>query len=214
MSTPLPPWPRRGLYVLTPDEPDTARLLARVEPVLDAGPALLQYRNKPARPSLRRMQATALLALCRTYGVPLVVNDDWRLAGEIGAHGAHLGGDDGDLEEARRQLGDDAILGASCYDDVERARTAMRAGASYVAFGAFFPSTTKPGARRAGLHLLRDPSVAALPRVAIGGITPHNARGVIDAGADLVAVVGGVFDAPDPHAAALAYLACFKESAE
>lgn len=214
MSTPLPPWPRRGLYVLTPDEPDTARLLARVEPVLAAGPALLQYRNKAADAPLRRTQAVALLALCHAHGVPLIVNDDWRLAGEIGADGAHLGGDDGDLRDARHALGDAAILGASCYDDIGRAHVAMSAGASYVAFGAFFPSTTKPGARRAGLQLLRDTSVATLPRVAIGGITPDNARLVIDAGADLVAVVGGVFDAPDPHAAALAYLACFKESDE
>ncbi|WP_133479679.1 thiamine phosphate synthase [Cognatilysobacter segetis] len=208
----LPLWPRRGLYAITPDDADTSRLLARVSLVLEAGASVLQYRNKAAGAELRREQAEVLLQLCRAHGVPLIVNDDWRLAGEIGAHGAHLGGDDGDLRDARRSLGDDAILGASCYDDLDRARRAADAGASYVAFGAFHPSGTKPGARRAGIGLLRDSAAFDLPRVAIGGITPANAGALIAAGADLIAVIGGLFDADDPHAAALAYLECFKDS--
>lgn len=208
-----PPHPRplRGLYAITPDEPDTGRLLARVAPVLETGPALLQYRNKRADAALQRVQACALLRACRQHGVPLVINDDWRLAAEIGADGAHVGGEDGDLQDARRGLGAGALLGASCYDSLDRARAAAEAGADYIAFGAFFPSGTKPGARRAGLDLLRDSADLGLPRAAIGGITPDNACLVVDAGADLVAVIGGIFDAPDPRTAALALLACLKD---
>lgn len=204
--------PLRGLYAITPDEPDTARLLARVAPVLAAGATLLQYRNKAASAALRREQVQALLPSCRAHGVPLIVNDDWRLAAELGADGAHLGGDDGSLRAARAALGGVALLGASCYDALDRARAAVDAGADYVAFGAFFPSGTKPGARRAHPQVLAEAARLGVPRVAIGGITPANARPLVDAGADLIAVIGGLFDAPDPGAAAIAYLDCFKET--
>ncbi|QQQ00395.1 thiamine phosphate synthase [Lysobacter enzymogenes] len=203
--------PARGLYAITPDEADTARLLARTATVLDAGAAWLQYRNKLADADLREAQALALLPLCRERGVPLIVNDDWRLAARIGADGAHLGEDDGELAAARAALGPDAILGASCYDDIAPARAAAAHGASYVAFGAFFPSPTKPNARRAAPELLRQAAALGLPRVAIGGITPDNARSLVRAGADLLAVISGVFDAPDPAAAARAYLSCFED---
>ncbi|MFK3649659.1 thiamine phosphate synthase [Lysobacter enzymogenes] len=206
-------WPRRGLYAITPDEADTARLLARTASVLDAGAAWLQYRNKPADAALRRDQALALLPLCRARGVPLIVNDDWRLAAQIGADGAHLGEDDGELAAARAALGPAAILGASCYDDIALARAAAAGGASYVAFGAFFPSPTKPRARRAAPELLVQAGPLGLPRVAIGGITPDNARSLVRAGADLVAVISGVFDAPDPAAAVRAYLSSFEDPA-
>jgi thiamine-phosphate pyrophosphorylase len=201
----------RGLYLLTPDENDTARLLARVRTVITQA-ALLQYRNKGADDALRREQAMALLPLCREAGVPLVVNDDWRLAADIGADGAHLGEDDGALHEARQALGGDAILGASCYDDIARAEAAAAAGASYLAFGAFFPSPTKPAARRAAPELLAASARFGLPLVAIGGITPDNARQLVAAGADMVAVISGVFDAPDPVAAARAYCARFADA--
>ncbi|GAB3102998.1 thiamine phosphate synthase [Lysobacter terrae] len=207
-----PRWPRRGLYAITPDEPDTDRLLARVRPVLQAGASWLQYRNKPASEDLRAEQAMALLPLCRNAGVPLIINDDWALAAAIGAAGAHLGEDDGEIALARHELGPDCILGASCYDDARLARQAIFAGASYIAFGAFFPSPTKPNARRAMPELLTETAVLGVPRVAIGGITPDNARPLIVAGADLVAVISGVFDAPDPAAATRAYLSCFEES--
>jgi thiamine-phosphate pyrophosphorylase len=205
-------WPRRGLYLITPDEPDTARLLARVAPLLGPGVALLQYRNKQADGELRREQAQALLAASREAGVPLIVNDDWRLAAELGAEGAHLGADDGQLRDAREALGPRAILGASCYDDLARAERAAGEGASYLAFGTFFSSGTKPLARRAGLSLLRDARRFGLPTVAIGGISPDNAGIVLAAGADLVAVIGAVFDAPDPLAATRAILSCFEPS--
>lgn len=197
-------WPARGLYAITPDEPDTRRLMERVAPVLGAGACLLQYRNKQADGALRREQADALLRLCRTHDVPLIINDDWRLAASIGADGAHLGEDDGAIAVARAELGRDAIIGASCYNTLPRAQAAVTAGASYVAFGAFFPSSTKPAARRASLALLRDAAALGVPRVAIGGITPDNAHTLVEAGADLLAVIGGVFDAHDPAAAASA----------
>ena len=202
-------WPARGLYAITPDERDTARLLARVRAVVDAGACWLQYRNKTADDRLRREQASALLPLCRAAGVPLIVNDDWRLAAAIGADGAHLGEDDGELGEARAALGSDALLGASCYDSLERARDAVTRGANYVAFGAFFPSPTKPHARRACPTLLQASAALGVPRVAIGGITPDNGRALVAAGAVLLAVISGVFDAPDPAAAARAYRRCF-----
>ena len=199
----------RGLYLITPDESDTGRLLARLEPLLATGPQWLQYRNKQAGGALRREQAAALVTACARHGVPLLINDDWRLALEVGAAGAHLGADDGGLEEARAALGPQALLGASCYDDLERAGAVVRAGAGYVAFGAFFPSSTKPAARRATPALLRQARSLGVPVVAIGGITPDNARGLVEAGADLLAVIASVFDAPHPAAAARAYQACF-----
>ena len=201
-------WRPRGLYLVTPDEPDSARLLARVAPLLPFA-ALLQYRNKGADATLRRAQAASLRVACDDAGVPLVVNDDPALAAEIGAAGVHLGATDAGIAAARGLLGARAIIGASCYDDLGRARVAAAAGASYLAFGALFPTPTKPGARRADPGLLGDARPLGLPLVAIGGITPENAGVAVAAGADLVAVIGGVFDAPDPVAAARALRACF-----
>ena len=194
----------RGLYLITPEDADTTRLLARVTAVLPCA-SLLQYRNKPANDAMRRRQLLALLPACRAAGVPLIVNDDWKLAIELEADGAHLGSEDGDLRRARDTAGDDFILGASCYDDPRRAEAAAAAGADYLAFGAFHPSPTKPDARRADTQLLRDGQRHGLPLVAIGGITPDNAAALVAAGADMVAVISGVFDAVDPVAAARAY---------
>jgi len=196
----------RGLYLITPDEPDTGRLLECVQPLLAAGATWLQYRNKAADADLRHEQATALLPFCRAHRVPLIVNDDWRLAAAIGADGAHVGEHDGELADARAALGPDSLLGASCYDDLDRARAAAAAGASYVAFGAFHPTATKPGARRASPALLRAAASLGLPRVAIGGLTPDNVGPVVAAGADLIAVVSGVFAAADPERAVRAYV--------
>lgn len=197
-----------GLYLITPDEPDAARLLARVTPLLPFA-ACVQYRNKRADAGLRERQARGLRSLCLDAGVPLIINDDAALAGQIDADGVHLGEHDGDVAAARALLGDDAIIGVSCYDDLARAETAAVAGADYIAFGAFFPSPTKPDARRASPALLQAAAPLGLRRVAIGGITPDNARPLIEVGADLIAVISGVFDAADPVAAAQAYRACF-----
>lgn len=198
----------RGLYLITPDEDDSDRLLERVAAVLPAQPALLQYRNKRADATRRRDEAMALKALCDAAGVPLIVNDDWALAAAIKAAGAHLGEHDGELAEARRAM-PTSLLGASCYDDPARAVNAAAAGASYVAFGAFFPTTTKVTTSRAHTDLLRQSAALGVPRVAIGGLTPDNVGPIIEAGADLVAVVSGIYAAPDPVATQRAFLAQF-----
>lgn len=199
---------KRGLYLITPDDPDPSQLFARTRPLL-AFASCLQLRNKAMDADALRVAGIALRSACKDAGVTLLINDDAALAAELGADGVHLGEHDSDIASARRLLGDDAIIGASCYDDIERARRLAAEGASYLAFGAFFPSPTKPNARRASLQLLRDSAHLGLPRVAIGGITPDNAPSLVDAGADLVAVISGVFDAPDPVAAARAYLSLF-----
>ncbi|MEG0195363.1 MAG: thiamine phosphate synthase [Stenotrophomonas sp.] len=199
----------RGVYLITPDEPDTARLVARTAPLLAAGATWLQYRNKTASDALRQDQATALQALCAAHGVPLIINDDPALAQAIGAAGVHLGGTDGDIGAARALLGADAIIGASCYDQLANAERAVAAGASYVAFGAFFPTTTKVTSSRADVDLLRQSAALGVPRVAIGGLSPDNVGPIIDAGADLLAVVSGIYAAPDPVATQRAYLARF-----
>ena len=208
-------WPQpdsapRGLYLITPDETDTAHLLARTAPLLAEGVAWLQYRNKTAGDALRHEQASALQSLCATAGVPLIINDDVHLAKSIGAAGVHLGEDDGDIAAARALLGAQAIIGASCYDELPLAQRAVAAGASYVAFGAFFPTRSKTGTRQASVELLAQSASLGVPRVAIGGITPDNARSLVEAGADLVAVISGVYDAADPIAAVHAYRQLFQ----
>ncbi|MDR2240427.1 MAG: thiamine phosphate synthase [Zoogloeaceae bacterium] len=203
---------RAGLYAVTPDLPDTDDLLQRVRAALDGGVRLVQYRNKPALAALRREQAAALLRLCRDHGAQLVVNDDLALTLEIDADGAHLGGEDGSLATARAALGPDKILGASCYNDLARARQAQRDGADYLAFGSFFASPTKPAAARAEPALLTAArSGLGLPVCAIGGITLQNAPRLIAAGADLLAVVTDLFQAPDIRARAAAYTLLFSE---
>jgi len=198
----------RGLYLITPDASDTNELLARVAAVLPHA-ACLQYRNKRATGRERLEQADALRALCSTAGIPLIINDDASLAAAVGADGVHLGEHDGAVAAARAILGQDALIGVSCYDDLRRAFDSAAQGADYLAFGAFHPSPTKPFARQAPLDLLQRARAIGLPQVAIGGISPENARSVIAAGADMTAVISGVFDAPDPIAAARAYAACF-----
>lgn len=199
-----------GLYALTPDEPETAALVAAVRAALAGGAAAVQYRNKRAAATLRRSQAAALAALCRERAVPLIVNDDVELALEVGAAGVHLGRDDGDLRVARARLGPGRLLGASCYDRVDRAVTAVAAGADYVAFGSVFPSPTKPDAARAPLALFGEAKrQVAVPLVAIGGITLANAPAAIAAGADAVAVISALFDADDVAARARDFTALF-----
>ncbi len=206
-----PRWPRRGLYALTPDRLDTVGLCAAVEAALEGGAVLLQYRNKLADAELRRAQASELQSLCARFGVPLLINDDVELARDLRADGVHLGESDADIKAARAALGPKAIIGASCYDDFARAERAAAAGASYLAFGAFFHSSTKPHSRRASLDLLREAAHFGLPRVAIGGICSDNARPLIAAGADLLAVISDVFDAPNIETAAQRYAPLFKD---
>lgn len=195
----------RGLYVVTRDDMLLPRLSAMVGAALKGGAKLVQYRNKIAPAPLRRAQAAELLRICHAAGAKLIVNDDLALALEIGADGAHLGRDDGDLAEARKALGPSRILGVSCYNELGRAEVAAAAGANYVAFGSMFASATKEAAPRAPLALLGEAKCFGLPIAAIGGINLENARDVIAAGANMVAVITDLFDAMDVAARAAAY---------
>ncbi len=183
-----------GLYVITRDDLPTAALLADMDAALQGGAAVIQYRNKQRDKSLRYKQATMLRQLCRRHGVPFIVNDDIALAREVDADGVHLGRDDDNLTRARHILGDDAIIGASCYDSLPLARAAAAGGADYVAFGSFFASPTKPQAVTATSGLLQQAAnTLNIPIVAIGGITPLNGAALIHAGAHALAVISGLY---------------------
>ncbi len=191
--------PKGGLYLITPDDADSERFLARVLGVLGDKVSVLQYRNKRANPLQMRDQATILLQRCRQLNIPLIINDDISLARELSADGVHLGEHDGDLQTARSLLGPAAIIGTSCYDSLALAQKAAADGADYLAFGAIYASGTKPQARNANINLFSQAASLNLPMVAIGGITPDNAAQTLAAGADFLAVIGAVFDATDPE---------------
>lgn len=192
-----------GLYAVTPDIADTQVLCRKVELALEGGARVLQYRNKHADAALRRVQAGALRELTRTFDIPLVVNDDAALAEEVDADGVHLGAADATVASARALLGARKIIGVSCYNQLSLACAAVVAGADYVAFGAFFPSGIKPQAVRADMELLRAARAELeVPIVAIGGITAQNGAALAAAGADALAVISALFDAPDIRAAA------------
>lgn len=205
------PTPLRGVYLITPDQEDTQRLLERTAGALSAGVALLQYRNKRADAALRHEQAEALTGLCRSFQVPIIINDDADLAARVGADGVHLGDADGSVRSVRAALGPRAVIGASCYASLERADHAQADGASYIAFGAFAASPTKPHAARADAGLLTRAQIFGIPIVAIGGITPTLAPSLVAAGADLLAVITAVYDAQDPAAAVHALRQAFPE---
>jgi thiamine-phosphate pyrophosphorylase len=203
-----------GLYALTPDLLDSDELLARVAAAIAGGAKAIQYRNKLASPPLRRAQALALRDLCAAHDVSFIVNDEVDLAYAVDADGVHLGRDDAPIPRARRRLGHGAIIGASCYDSLDNATAASGAGADYVAFGSFFSSSIKPTAVRARTSLLTAAKARlSIPVVAIGGITPRNAAPLLAAGADALAVISAVFDAPDVEAAARAFADVFAAQA-
>jgi thiamine-phosphate pyrophosphorylase len=185
-----------GLYAITPDMADTEKLCELVLASLLGGAAMIQYRNKTASANLRKLQASALLGLCRKHAVPLIINDCLDLCLSLDADGVHLGADDGNLADARARLGANKLLGVSCYNRFALAEQAKAMNADYVAFGACFDSNTKPAAVKAPLDLIaRASQKIGLPIVAIGGINPDNALQVIQAGADSVAVISALFSA-------------------
>ena len=187
-----------GLYAITPNEGDSGRLRDMVEASIAGGASVVQYRNKRANSKLRHDQSRLLLELCRKHQVPLIINDDVNLCLEIDADGVHLGATDGDLQEVRAQLGNNRILGASCYNSLTLATRAQGEGADYIAFGACFPSATKPEALRAELSLFsKGRDVLHIPMIAIGGITLNNASLAVEAGADALAVIGALFESDD-----------------
>lgn len=192
-----------GLYALTPDCIDTDELLRRTELALSGGVRVLQYRNKIASGKLREIQARALRSLTHDAKVVFIVNDDAQLAARVEADGVHLGASDGDIAMARTVLGSNKLIGVSCYNRMQLAHDAIKEGADYVAFGAFFSSTVKPDAVVASLALLQEArSKLNVPIVAIGGINTENGKVLIKAGADALAVISAVFDAKDIKQAA------------
>lgn len=202
----------RGLYAITPETADGARLLENVEAVLAGGGRIVQYRDKNSAMPERVARAHALRKLTDRFAATLLINDDIALAFLVKADGVHLGADDGNLTAARAILGPDRILGASCYADFRAAQAAAIAGADYVAFGAVYPSPTKPKAPLAAADLFcRAKTTLTAARCAIGGITRDNASPLINAGADLLAVITDLFEAPDITARAAAYQRLFEE---
>jgi len=203
-------FPNSGLYAITQTEgKQPEQVIQEVASALKGGAGVIQYRDK--NPVDKVFLAKQLLQLCHQYNVPLLINDDTELAYQVGADGVHLGRDDGDITAAREKLGDKAIIGVSCYDDINIAIKAETKGVDYVAFGRFFPSTSKPLALPAHTETLNlAKQKLKVPIVAIGGILPENADILLTAGADLLAVIGGVFDS-EPESSAKAYTHLFKE---
>lgn len=200
----------QGLYLVTPNWDDTSRLLDVTEQALAEGVAMLQYRHKDASPELRMKQSVELLALCRRYGVPFIVNDHVDLCLLIGADGIHLGGTDARIAQTRALLGPDTIIGASCYGEMQLALDAQDAGASYVAFGGFYLSRVKQYAVTTQPGILDDARRRVhLPRVVIGGMTPLNAAPLVARGAHMVATVSGVYMVEDPGQAVRDFNALF-----
>ena len=211
LGEPMTPIPPRGLYAITAaTDTDPHRLAARAGAAIDGGAAMIQYRAKDRAPTDRHTAAALLLDVCRARGVPLIVNDDPALAAGIGTDGVHVGRDDGDVRSARRIVGDRCIVGVSCYDRLDLALAATGEGATYVAFGSFFASPTKPHAVPAPVRLLSAAREKLdVPIVAIGGVTAANGAALIEAGADFIAAIDGVFGGDDVERAARGYAALF-----
>lgn len=193
-------WPGRGLYAITDGpRPDLLEVVAHA---LAGGARLLQYRDESADASRRHAEATALVQLCQGSDVPLIIDNDIDLARTVGAQGVHLSGTDDDIDAVRAELGEHAIIGVSCRGSLQRAQVAARAGASYLSFGTFFLSPTKPLAPRVSIDLLRQSAALGVPRVAIGGITSDNGAALVEAGAEYLAVISAVFGATDVRTSA------------
>lgn len=201
-------FPARGLYAITQTANKSGdTIINEVAAAIKGGAVIVQYRDK--NPIDAPFLARELVKICHRHNVPLLINDNVELAALVGADGVHLGKEDGAVAQARKQLGSDAIIGVSCYNFVERAMDAQAQGATYAAFGRFFPSSSKPLAAPAQIETLRQAKrVLTIPIVAIGGILPDNGGQLLAAGADLLAVIGGIFDA-QPEQSARAYQALF-----
>lgn len=200
----------KGLYIVTPDWDDTAKLLQATEAALRGGATLVQYRHKTAGEAQRREQAQQLLALCRRYQVPLVINDFTELCIELDADGVHVGGTDAPIAQVRAAVGPNKIVGASCYGDLQLARDAVQAGASYVAFGGFYPSRVKKYAVTTPPSIIAQAKAEfAVPVVVIGGMTQENAAPLVAQGADMVAAISSVYASGNPEAAAREFMQLF-----
>ena len=201
----------KGLYLVTPDWDDTHKLLQLTEAALKGGAALVQYRHKTADDALRREQAQCLLGLCRSYQRPFIINDHVDLCIALDADGVHVGGMDAPLAQVRAALGAEKIVGASCYGELQLARDAYQAGASYVAFGGFYPSRVKKYPVTTSPDIIAQSKAAIpLPVCVIGGMTQDNAAPLVTGGADMVAAISSVYLADDPEAAALGFAGLFR----
>jgi thiamine-phosphate pyrophosphorylase len=201
----------KGLYLVTPDWDDTAALINATESALTAGVGLLQYRHKTATGELRLEQASALLKLCRHHNVPFIVNDHIDLCIELDADGIHVGGTDASVAVVRTLIGKDKILGASCYGDFALAEQAQIAGASYVAFGGFYPSRVKKYEVSTPATIVsKAKSALTLPVCVIGGMTPENAKPLVKEGADMVAAISSVYSAADIATAVREFAALYQ----
>ena len=200
----------KGLYAITPDMADLNTLIHKTQLAIEGGAFMVQYRSKIQDRAVKIQQCAAILRLCREYDVPCIVNDDVEMCRVLKADGVHLGENDDNIAEVRRILGEYAIIGSSCYDQLDRAKQAQKEGASYVAFGAVFPTPTKPNAPRATLELLREAkSQIHIPIVAIGGITVNNAHDVIEAGVDAIAVITSLYESNSIKETAETFLKMF-----
>ncbi len=201
-------FPSSGLYAITQTENKSAdTVINEVEAAIKGGAVIVQYRDK--HPQDAPFLARELVKVCHRHSVPLLINDDIELAALVNADGVHLGKEDGAVAQARKRLGNAAIIGVSCYDSVEQAIAAQSQGATYAAFGRFFPSNSKPLAAPAHIETLRQAKLKlTIPLVAIGGILPENGAQLVAAGADLLAVIGGLFE-HRPEQSARAYQALF-----
>ncbi len=190
----------KGLYIVTPDWDETDKLVWATEQALQGGASIVQYRHKNATPELRREQAGALLPLCRRFGKPFIINDHLDLCLELDADGLHVGGTDAPVAQVREELGADKIVGASCYGDLDLAERAWREGATYVAYGGFYPSRVKKYPVTTPVSIIADSHARiALPLCVIGGMTAENSAPLVQAGAEMVAVISSVYFADHPR---------------
>lgn len=194
----------KGLYIVTPDWDDTAKLVDVTEKAIKGGTKIVQYRHKTATPELRREQAKALQAVCKRYKVPFIINDHVDLAMELDADGIHVGESDEAVAAVRSRVGPKKIVGASCYGDMDLVRKAHKAGASYIAFGGFYPSRIKKYPVTTELDIVKQmkQEIPELPSCAIGGIDHENAVPLVARGVDMICVISSVYFADDPEAAA------------
>ena len=185
-----------GIYAITPNK--MLDLDTIEQAIVTHKISILQYRHKTTNASIKFNEAKQLQQLCLRHNTLFIINDDINLAQKINADGVHLGKDDASILAARQQLGDDAIIGVSCYNDIELAKTVQSQGADYVAFGALFPSSTKPNAPYCSLEVISQAKKAlTIPIVGIGGVDFNNQHQAFDAGCDAVAMINALFQSVD-----------------
>jgi len=203
----------KGLYIVTPDWDDTGKLVQATDLALQGGAVLVQYRHKTADAALRSEQATALLQVCRKHGVPFIINDHLELCLALDTDGIHVGGTDASVAQVRAAVGPDKIVGASCYGTLQLARDAQAAGASYVAFGGFYPSRVKKYDFKTAPEIVaQSKAEIGLPVVVIGGMTVENCTPLITQGADLVAAISSVYMQENVSEAARGFAALYPQA--